>query len=137
MTKKEQEPGKDTNQSEHKSNNLKYDPEITKQDKDVLNNQSQDEDKGEYFEERQEPIDYEGEDLDVPEFDDKQFNPTASKADESEKEELPKQSANSDADLKSETETVYKGSDAEKYKDPSKESRTENRKNPSENKDHD
>lgn len=101
---------------------MSYNPDIPEEDKEVLNNQSE-EGKGDYFKDRQEPVDYEGEDLDIPELDDEQFNPTKNKADDSEKEERPKESAESQVDIESESETVYKNEDAEKYKDPSEKSR--------------
>ena len=83
MTKKEQEPRDNEEERGQQPGNLDFNPNITEEDKEVLNNQSEDETKGEYFEDREEPIDYEGEDLDIPEFDDKQFNSTTNKPDES------------------------------------------------------
>ena len=88
----------------------------------MLNNQSE-ESKGEYFEDREEPIDYEGEDLDIPEFDDEQFNTTRNKPDDSELEERPKESADDLDSTDSESETIYKGEQARKYRDPSEKSR--------------
>ncbi|HET7360436.1 MAG TPA: hypothetical protein VFI78_00715 [Salinimicrobium sp.] len=123
MTKKEEQPKgnrEDKNEREQTPRNMEYNPGITAEDKEVLNNQSEDEGKGNYFKERQEPIDYEGEDLDIPEMDEKQFNETASKPDDSERKERPKESANSNDNIESQTETVYKGEDAKKYRDPSK-----------------
>ena len=122
MTKKEQEPRDNEEQRGQQPQNLGYDPNITEEDKEVLNNQSE-ESKGEYFEDREEPIDYEGEDLDIPEFDDEQFNPTTNRPDESELEERPKESADDLDSMDSESETVYKGEKAEKYKDPSEKTR--------------
>lgn len=118
MTKKEELPKKNT-KDESSSDNLPFNPEITKEDKEVLNNQSKDEKKGDYFKDREEPIDYAGADLDVPELDDKQFNPTRNKADDSEKQKRPKESANSNDNIEEQSETVYKGKKAEKYEDPS------------------
>lgn len=123
MTKKEEQPKgnrEDKEEREKASKDLDYNPNITAENKEVLNNQSNDEKKGNYFKDRQEPIDYEGEDLDIPELDDKKFNQTANKPDDSEKQERPKKSANSNDNIESETKTVYKNEDAEKYKDPSK-----------------
>jgi len=114
MTDKEQEPREDSDNIKSNKDNPGYNPEITKEDKEVLNNQSE-EGKGEYFKDRQEPIDYEGVDLDLPESDDEQFNPTKNRADDSAKEERPKESVESQLDVESESDTVYKGEDAEKY----------------------
>lgn len=125
MTKKEQEPiDRNENRDQERERHLKdidYNPDITDEDKEVLNNQSQDEKKGDYFEDRKEPIDYAGDDLDIPELDEKQFNQSVSKPDDTEKEKRPKNSANTNEDLESESaaETIYKGEDAEKYRDPS------------------
>lgn len=120
MTKKEEQPKRDRDDNfEESSENFKFDPDITKQDKETLNNQSE-KDKGDYFKGREDPVDFAGEDLDLPEMDEKKFNQTANKPDESEKEERPKKSANSNDNIESETETIYKGEKAEKYKDPSK-----------------
>lgn len=124
MTRKEQEPRKNKDEREEQPKNLGYNPNITEEDKEVLNNQSE-EGKGDYFEDRQEPIDYEGDDLDIPEFDDEQFNPTRNKADDSKKDERPKESAETHADIESESDTVYKNREAEKYKDPSDKTRKE------------
>lgn len=123
MTKKEQEPRDNEEERGQQPGNLDFNPNITKEDKEVLNNQSADETKGEYFEEREEPIDYEGEDLDIPEFDDEQFNPTTNKPDESELEELPKESADDLDHAGSESKTIYRGEQAKKYKDPSEKTR--------------
>lgn len=125
MTKKEEMPKKNKEEREQTSKDLPYNPDITSENKKVLNNQSQDEKKGEYFKNRNEPVDYAGADLDLPEMDEKKFNPTRNKADESEKMKKPKESANSNDNIESQTETVYKGKKAEKYKDPSKKSRDE------------
>ena len=123
MTKKEQEPRDNEEERGQQPGNLDFNPNITEEDKEVLNNQSEDETKGEYFEDREEPIDYEGEDLDIPEFDDKQFNSTTNKPDESELEELPKESADDLDYTDSESKTIYKGEQAKKYRDPSEKTR--------------
>ena len=119
MTKKEEQPKGNKQQRKNEPDDLPYNPDITPGDKEVLNNQSQDE-KSDYFEDRKEPIDYAASNLDVPEMDDKQFNQTKNEADDTEKNRRPKQSANSNDNIESQTETVYKGEKAEKYKDPSK-----------------
>lgn len=120
MTKKEEMPKGNKQERESASKDLPFNPDITSEDKKVLNNQSKDEKKGDYFKDRDEPIDYAGADLDVPEMDDKQFNQTKNKADDAEKQRRPKESANSNDNIESQTETVYKGDKAEKYQDPSK-----------------
>jgi hypothetical protein len=120
MTKKEEMPKGNEQDKDSKGKDLPFNPDITSEDKEVLNNQSKDQKQGEYFKDRDEPIDYAGADLDVPEMDDKQFNPTKNKADDSEKQKRPKESANSNDNIESQTETVYKGEKAEKYQDPSK-----------------
>ena len=120
MTKKEEMPKKNKDEREKKPKDMSYNPDITSEDKEVLNNQSKDQKKGEYFKDRDEPIDYAGADLDIPELDDKQFNETKNKADAAEKNRKPKESANSNDNIESQTDTVYKGREAEKYKDPSK-----------------
>lgn len=125
MTKKEEMPKKNKEEREQTSKDLPYNPDITSENKKVLNNQSQDEKKGDYFKDRNEPVDYAGADLDLPEMDEKKFNQTRNKADESEKSKRPKESANSNDNIESQTETVYKGKKAEKYKDPSNKSRDE------------
>ncbi|GAB2769836.1 hypothetical protein [Salinimicrobium soli] len=120
MTKKEEMPKKNKDKRERKPEGMPYNPDITSEDKEVLNNQSKDEKKGEYFKDRNQPIDYTGSDLDIPKMDDKQFNETRNKADESEKNRKPKESANSNDNIEAQSDTVYKGEEAEKYKDPSK-----------------
>jgi hypothetical protein len=120
MTKKEEMPRKNKEEREKKPKDMSYNPDITPEDKEVLNNQSKDEKKGEYFKDREQPIDYTGSDLDIPQLDDKQFNETRNKADETEKNRKPKESANSNDNIESQTKTVYKGEKAEKYEDPSK-----------------
>lgn len=120
MTTKEEMPKKKQGNDEKSNKDLPFNPEITSQDKEVLNNQSKDQKKGDYFKDRDEPIDYAGADLDLPEMDDKQFNPTRNKPDESEKEKRPKESANSTGNVEEQSETVYKGKKAEEYRDPSK-----------------
>lgn len=120
MTKKEEMPKKNKQEREKPSKDLPFNPDITSEDKKVLNNQSEDEKKGDYFKDREEPIDYAGADLDLPEMDEKQFNPTRNKADDSEKARKPKESANSNDNIEDQSDTVYKGERAEKYKDPSK-----------------
>ena len=122
MTKKEEQPqNKDREENRDKQQN--YNPEITSHDKEILNNQSQDQKKGDYFKDRDEPIDYAGADLDLPGEDDRKFNPTTNKPQDVEKQRKPKESANSNDNIESQTETVYKGEKAEKYKDPSEKSR--------------
>lgn len=129
MTKKEEQPrNNQTDQTERDQNNKNYDSNITPQDKEVLNNQSQDEGKGDYFSEREEPIDYAGADLDLPGEDDRKFNPTTNKPQDVEKQRRPKESANSNDNIQSQSDTVYKGEKAEKYKDPSEKTR-DNKKN--------
>lgn len=125
MTKKEQEPKSNGNE---KNQNSKYNSNITSQDKEVLNNQSPDEKKGEYFKDRNEPVDYAGADLDIPGEKDRKFNPTTNKPQDVEKERKPKESANSNDNIESQSETVYKGEKAEKYKDPSEKSKEDREK---------
>lgn len=127
MTRKEEMPKKNKQEKEQSSKDLSYNPDITPENKKVLNNQSQDEKKGEYFKERDEPVDYAGADLDIPEMDEKQFNETRNKADDSEKQKKPKESANSNNNLESQTETIYKGEKAEKYTEPPKKSRDDSK----------
>lgn len=121
MTRKEQEPKGNREERDERENapkNIDYNPDITEEDKEVLNNQAKDENRGdkedEYFKDRKEPIDYAGADLDIPKPDD-QFNPTKNKADDTEKQRRPKESANSNDDIEANTETVYKGEKAERY----------------------
>lgn len=130
MTKKEEQPKNNrAGQSERDQDNNNYNSNITPEDKEVLNNQSKDEGKGDYFKEREEPIDYAGADLDLPGDDDRKFNPTTNKPQDVEKERRPKESANSNDNIESQSETVYKGEKAEKYKDPSEKTRdNDNRK---------
>lgn len=123
MTKKEEMPKKNQQEREESSKDLPFNPDITAENKKVLNNQSKDEKKGDYFKDRDEPIDYAGADLDVPELDEKKFNPTKNKADDVEKQRRPKESANSNDNIESQSETVYKGKKAEEYKDPSEKTR--------------
>lgn len=128
MTRKEQQPKDNSEDRERSPKDLDYNPDITSEDKEVLNNQSSDERIDGYYNERKEEIDYTGEDLDLPEMDDKQFNQTKNKADDSTVEKRPKRSANSDDDPRANTETVYKGEKAEKYgNDNKKESPDEER----------
>ena len=127
MTKKEEMPKGNKQERESADKNLPYNPDITSHDKEILNNQSKDEKKGDYFKDRDEPIDYAGADLDLPEMDDKQFNQTKSEADDVEKQRRPKESANSNDNIESQTETVYKGDKAEKYQDPSKKDKNANK----------
>lgn len=124
MTKKESQP-ENKNTGKEKNTNLPYDPDISEQDKEVLNNQSKDQKKGAYFKDREEPIDYVGDDLDIPGEEDRKFNPTTNKPQDIEKRRKPKESANSNDNIASQTNTVYKGENAEKYKDPSEKSRKE------------
>ena len=123
MTKKEEEPRNSGKTGNQQQRDLSFNPDITPEDKEVLNNQSQDEQKGNYFKEREEPIDYEGEELDIPDIDQKKFNETKSEADDSVKQERPKESANSPGQEGPEGDTIYKGKKAEKYHDPSEKSR--------------
>lgn len=119
MTKKEQMPKGNKDERKQDPKDIDYNPDITPEDKSVLNNQSKDErsanGENDYFEDRDEPIDYVGEDLDLPEMDDKQFNQTRNEPDEAAKSHRPKESVNSNDDAKENTETVYKGEKAEKY----------------------
>lgn len=124
MTKKEEQP-KDNNRDRENTGNTSYNPDITEHDKEILNNQSQDQKKGDYFKDREEPIDYAGADLDIPGEDNRKFNPTTNKPQDVEKERRPKESANSNDNIESQTETVYKGEKAEKYKDPSEKTRND------------
>ncbi|MGI0108040.1 hypothetical protein [Salinimicrobium sp. TIG7-5_MAKvit] len=127
MTKKEEQP-KNNREDMTRDKGSNYNPDITPEDKNVLNNQSQDEKKGDYFKDREEPIDYAGEDLDVPGEDDRKFNPTTNKPQDVEQERKPKDSANSNDNIASQTDTVYKGEKAEKYQDPSKKTRNDSDK---------
>ncbi|MCX2837039.1 hypothetical protein OQ279_02640 [Salinimicrobium sp. MT39] len=127
MTKKEEQP-KNNREDMTRDKGSNYNPDITPEDKNVLNNQSQDQKKGDYFKDREEPIDYAGEDLDVPGEDDRKFNPTTNKPQDVEQERKPKDSANSNDNIASQTDTVYKGEKAEKYQDPSKKTRNESDK---------
>ena len=120
MTKKEEQPKGNKQEREKGSKDLPFNPDITPHDKEILNNQSYDEHRENYSDDRNKKIDYEASDLDIPEMDEKQFNETRNKADESTKNKKPKESANSNDNIESQTETVYKGEKAEKYKDPSK-----------------
>ena len=124
MTRKEQMPKGNKEEREQQPKDIDYNPDITPEDKEVLNNQSKDEKTAEgandYFKDRDEPIDYAGADLDLPEMDEKQFNQTRNEADEAEKNRRPKESANSNDDPKENTDTVYKGEKAEKYGDDKK-----------------
>ncbi|WP_324719113.1 hypothetical protein [Salinimicrobium sp. HB62] len=127
MTKKEEQP-KNNRTDMKREENQKYNPEITPEDKSTLNNQSQDEKKGDYFKDREEDIDYAGADLDIPGQDDRKFNPTTNKPQDVEKERRPKESANSNDNIESQTNTVYKGEKAEKYRDPSEKTRNNDNK---------
>lgn len=127
MTKKEEQP-KNNRTDMKREENQKYNPEITPEDKSTLNNQSQDEKKGDYFKDREEDIDYAGADLDIPGQDDRKFNPTTNKPQDIEKERRPKESANSNDNIESQTNTVYKGEKAEKYRDPSEKTRNNDNK---------
>lgn len=127
MTKKEEQP-KNNKVDMKREENQKYNPEITPEDKATLNNQSQDEKKGDYFKDREEPIDYAGADLDIPGEFDRKFNPTTNKPQDVEEQRRPKESANSNDNIESQTETVYKNEDAEKYKDPSEKTRNKDSK---------
>lgn len=120
MTKKEEQPKGNMQEREKNKKDLPFNPDITSQDKEVLNNQSYDEHRENYRDDRNSEIDYEASDLDIPKMDEKQFNETRNKADDSTRNKKPKKSANSNDNIESQTETVYKGEKAEKYKDPSK-----------------
>lgn len=124
MTRKEQMPKGNKDEREQPSKDIDYNPDITSEDKEILNNQSKDEKSAEgendYFKDRDEPIDYAGADLDLPEMDDKQFNQTRNEPDDVERNRRPKESANSNDDARENTETVYKGEKAEKYGDDMK-----------------
>lgn len=124
MTRKEEMPKRNKEERERSSKDLPFNPDITSEDKKVLNNQSEDEKKGEYFKDREEPIDYAGADLDLPDMDDQQFDPTKNKADATEKAKKQKESANTKGTVEEQSETVYKGEKAEKFKDHSKEEGT-------------
>lgn len=127
MTKKEEQP-KNSRTDMKRDENQKYNPDITPEDKSTLNNQSQDEKKGDYFKDREEDIDYAGADLDIPGQDDRKFNPTTNEPQDVERERRPKESANSNDNIESQTETVYKGEKAEKYRDPSEKTRDKDNK---------
>ncbi|UZH55166.1 hypothetical protein JRG66_14615 [Salinimicrobium tongyeongense] len=127
MTKKEEQP-KNNREDMTRGKGNNYNSDITPEDKATLNNQSQDEKKGEYFKEREEPIDYAGADLDLPGEDDRKFNPTTNKPQYVEQERRPKESANSNDNIESQTNTVYKGEKAEKYRDPSNKTRKDSDK---------
>jgi hypothetical protein len=127
MTKKEEQP-KNNREDMTRGKGNNYNSDITPEDKATLNNQSQDEKKGEYFKEREEPIDYAGADLDLPGEDDRKFNPTTNKPQDVEQERRPKESANSNDNIESQTNTVYKGEKAEKYRDPSNKTRKDSDK---------
>lgn len=124
MTKKEGMPKDNKQEREEAPKDLPFNPDITEEDKNVLNNQSKDEKRGEkedeYFKDRDEPIDYAGADLDIPKEDDRKVFPTRSMPQDVEKGRRPKESANSNDNIESQSDTVYKGEKAEKYKDPSK-----------------
>lgn len=122
MSKKEEQP-KNNDRDRDTAKNSSYDPNITEHDKKILNNQSQDQKKGDYFKDRKEPVDYAGADLDIPGEDDRKFFPDRNLPQDVEKERKPKESANSNDNIESQTETVYKGKKAEKYKDPSEKTR--------------
>lgn len=124
MTKKEEMPkGNEAERKKH-PDDLPFNPDITPEDKNVLNNQSQDEDRegkaDSYFKDRTEPVNFTQDELPIPLMDEKQFNETRNKPDEAAKSKKPKDSANSDDDVASQSETVYKGDKAEKYKDQAK-----------------
>lgn len=125
MTKKEEKPKNEKKQREEHPKDLDYNPDITSEDKEVLNNQSKDQNKGDYFEEREENIDFVGEDLDVP-MEDEKFNSTVNKPDDTERNRKPKDSADTHENLGPDSETIYKNQDAEKYKDPSEKTRKDN-----------
>lgn len=119
MSRKEQMPKGNKEDREKSPEDLDYNPDITSQDKQILNNQSKDEKSAEgeddYFKDREEPIDYAGADLDLPEMDDKKFNQTRNKPQDVEKNRKPKESVNSNDDMKENTETIARGEKAEKF----------------------
>ncbi len=122
MTKKEHEPEKNKTGQENFPKGMKYNPEITKADKEVLNNQSVEEKMDGNFKDRKKPVDYTGEGLDIPKMQDNKLNEKPLETDESTRNKKPKESANS-VSKSSSAQTIYKGSDAKKYKDPSQKSR--------------
>ena len=128
MTKKEEQPKGNKQDREKRPKDLSYNPDITEHDKEVLNNQSLDENKGDYLEDRERPVDFEADDLDVPEMDEKQYNQTANDPDDETRNKRPKDSANNNDNIAPDNETVYKNEKAEKYKDPSKKSSDKNKK---------
>lgn len=119
MSRKEQMPENNKGERQNAPKDMEYNPNITPEDKKVLNNQSKDEEsadgQNDYFKDRKEPIDYAGADLDIPEMDDKKFNQTRNEPDDVERDRKQKESVNSNDDAKENTETVYKGEKAEKY----------------------
>ena len=121
MTEKEQEPRKNKTERERFPKDMKYNPDITKADKNVLNNQSAEEKMKGNFKDRKEPVDYTGEGLDIPEGQDNKLEDKPVELDESSKKR-PKESANSQSRASS-AKTIYKGKDAEKYTDPSEKTR--------------
>lgn len=127
MTKKEEMPKKDKFERKQQPEDLPFNPDITPEDKKTLNNQSQDKNRAGkadgYFKDRTEPVRFTQDNLDIPLVDEKQFNETRNKPDDAAKSKRPKESANSNDNIESQTETVYKGEKAEKYKDPAKNKR--------------
>ena len=122
MTKKEEQPKGNKQEREKRPKDLSYNPDITEHDKEILNNQSLDETKGDYLENRKKPVDFEADDLDIPKMDEKQYNQTANDPDRETRNKRPKDSANNNDNVAPDSETVYKNEKAEKYKDPSKKS---------------
>ncbi len=130
MSRKEQMPKDNKDDREKAPKDIDYNPDITSHDKEILNNQSKDvesaEGENDYFKDREEPIDYAGADLDLPEMDDKKFNQTRNEPDDVERNRKPKESVNSNDDMKENTETIAKGEKAEKF------GNSENDENPDE-----
>lgn len=122
MTKKEERPRSEKTQLEEHPKDLDYNPDITAEDKKVLNNQSKDHKISQYIEQREEPIDFVGHDLDVP-LAKERFNPTVNRPDDAERNRKPKDSADTHENLGPDSETIYKNQDAEKYRDPSEKTR--------------
>ena len=121
MTEKEHEPRKNKTERERFPKDMKYNPDITKADKNVLDNQSTEEKMEGNFKDREEPVDYTGEGLDIPEGQDNKLEDKPVEFDESSRKK-PKESANSQS-RNSSAKTIYKGRDAEKYTDPSEKTR--------------
>ncbi|HET8838326.1 MAG TPA: hypothetical protein VFM82_04950 [Flavobacteriaceae bacterium] len=122
MTEKEHEPKKNKAERERFPKDMKYNPDITKADKNVLNNQSAEEKMDGNFKNRKKPVDYTGEGLDIPKGQDNKLEDKPVETEASTRKKRPKESANSQNQVPS-AETIYKGEDAKKYRDPSKKTR--------------